>query len=245
MKKQITFLLLFCSKLLFSQEESKEEFFNQVYKDFIPEDYEYFYLEPPYIPSANEFEYAKEKPFYGRNSALSNDAEGVIKAIEKRKKNPKSSYWDFQAFKKARECFQDSLLPSFDSQDFVFTKRNIKDKERFVRPHTFFVTVKWYWSKKRREKEAWKVYKKLKELIYRPEKLQCFTFSEPIFFDGGNKAYFSFRKSDKEIDAVYKKENGIWKKDYYSSVMYICGTGIRYTTYTKEKHFKTKKKSLK
>ena len=90
MKKQITFLLLFCSKLLFSQEESKEEFFNQVYKDFIPEDYEYFYLEPPYIPSAYEFEYAKEKPFYGRNSALSNDAEGVIKAIEERKKNPES-----------------------------------------------------------------------------------------------------------------------------------------------------------
>ena len=82
MKKQITFLLLFCSKLLFSQEESKEEFFNQVYKDFIPEDYEYFYLKPPYIPSAYEFEYAKEKSF----SALSNDAEGVIKAIEERKK---------------------------------------------------------------------------------------------------------------------------------------------------------------
>ena len=54
MKKQITFLLLFCSKLLFSQEESKEEFFNQVYKDFIPEDYEYFYLEPPYIHSLLE-----------------------------------------------------------------------------------------------------------------------------------------------------------------------------------------------
>ena len=86
----------------------------------------------------------------------------------------------------------------------------------------------------------------MKELIYRPEKLECFTFSEPIFFDGGNKAYFSFRKSDKKIDAVYKKENGIWKKDYYSSVMNICGTGIRYTTtYTKEKRFKTKKKSLK
>ena len=106
MKKQITFLLLFCSKLLFSQEESKEEFFNQVYKDFIPEDYEYFYLKPPYIPSANEFEYAKEKPFYGRNSALSNDAEGVIKAIEERKKNPESSYWDFQVFKKQENVFK-------------------------------------------------------------------------------------------------------------------------------------------
>ena len=81
MKKQITFLLLFCSKLLFSQEESKEEFFNQVYKDFIPEDYEYFYLKPPYIPSAYEFEYAKEDSLFS-DPALSKDAEGVIKAIQ-------------------------------------------------------------------------------------------------------------------------------------------------------------------
>jgi hypothetical protein len=106
MKKQITFLLLFCSKLLFSQEESKEEFFNQVYKDFIPEDYEYFYLEPPYIPSANEFEYAKEKPFYGRNSALSNDAEGVIKAIEERKKIQNHRTGIFKHSKKQENVFK-------------------------------------------------------------------------------------------------------------------------------------------
>lgn len=106
MKKQITFLLLFCSKLLFSQEESKEEFFNQVYKDFIPEDYEYFYLKPPYIPSANEFEYAKEKPFYGRNSALSNDAESVIKAIEERKKIQNHRIGTFKYSKKQENVFK-------------------------------------------------------------------------------------------------------------------------------------------
>ncbi len=105
MKKQITFLLLFCFKLLFSQEESKEEFFNQVYKDFIPEDYEYFYLKPPYIPSAYEFEYAKEDSLFS-DPALSKDAEGVIKAIQERKKIQNHRIGTFKHSKKQENVFK-------------------------------------------------------------------------------------------------------------------------------------------
>lgn len=50
MKKLIFFVFILCSKILFSQVESKEMFLNQVYKDFIPENYQFFYLEEPFIP---------------------------------------------------------------------------------------------------------------------------------------------------------------------------------------------------
>ena len=145
------------------------------------------------------------------------------------------SQWDFQQLEKARECSQDSLLTFFFKQDFIYTKRKLKHKERFIHPHTFLVTVKWYWGDKRRKKEAQKVYEKCKELIYEPEKDQCYSFSEPIFFKGGNKAYITFRSSNKEIESVYKKENGNWKKDY-SEYGHICTAVFLYPpTYSKEK----------
>ena len=50
MKKLIFFVFILCSKILFSQVESKEMFLNQVYKDFIPENYQFFYLKEPFIP---------------------------------------------------------------------------------------------------------------------------------------------------------------------------------------------------
>ena len=50
MKKLIFFVFILCSKILFSQVESKEMFLNQVYKDFIPENHQFFYLKEPFIP---------------------------------------------------------------------------------------------------------------------------------------------------------------------------------------------------
>ena len=50
MKKLILCVFLLCSKMLFSQTETKEAFLNQVYKDFIPENYQFFYLKEPFIP---------------------------------------------------------------------------------------------------------------------------------------------------------------------------------------------------
>ena len=50
MSRLIFCVFLLCSKMLFSQIETKETFLNQVYKNFIPEDYRYFYVETPYIP---------------------------------------------------------------------------------------------------------------------------------------------------------------------------------------------------
>ena len=45
MSRLIFCVFLLCSKMLFSQIETKEAFLNQVYK----EDYRYFYVETPYI----------------------------------------------------------------------------------------------------------------------------------------------------------------------------------------------------
>ena len=45
MSRLICCVFLLCSKMLFSQIETKEAFLNQVYK----EDYRYFYVETPYI----------------------------------------------------------------------------------------------------------------------------------------------------------------------------------------------------
>ena len=44
MSRLIFCVFLLCSKMLFSQIETKEAFLNQVYKDFIPENYQFFYL---------------------------------------------------------------------------------------------------------------------------------------------------------------------------------------------------------
>ena len=232
MSRLIFCIFLLCSKMLFSQTETKEAFLNQVYKDFIPEDYRYFYVKTPYIPrffhNKKDIHFLKGTPFF-------EDAEDIMDAIDERKKSSVPSQWDFQQLEKARECSQDSLLTFFFKQDFIYTKRKLKDKERFIHPHTFLVTVKWYWGDKRRKKEAQKVYEKCKELIYEPEKNQCYSFSEPIFFKGGNKAYITFRSSNKEIESVYKKENGLWKEDY-SEYRHICTAGFLYpTTYSKEK----------
>ena len=42
MSRLIFCVFLLCSKMLFSQIETKEAFLNQVYKDFIPENHQFF-----------------------------------------------------------------------------------------------------------------------------------------------------------------------------------------------------------
>ena len=211
MKKLILCVFLLCSKMLFSQTETKEAFLNQVYKDFIPEDYQYFYVETPYIPhflhNKKDIHFLKGTPFF-------EDAEDIIDAIDERKKSSVPSQWDFQQLEKARECSQDSLLPfSSTINHFIHTRKKMRDEERFKSPGTYIVTVKWYWSKKRRNREEGRVYDKCYELFYKPEKQECYSFSEPIFFED-NKVYLVFHSFFYSVGYVYIKENNIWRRGY-------------------------------
>ena len=91
MKKLIFFVFILCSKILFSQVESKEMFLNQVYKDFISEEMQYFYLKEPFIPKA------PSSDFLLGELTLSqiDDYKKIIHAIEKRKKNSIIPSWNF------------------------------------------------------------------------------------------------------------------------------------------------------
>ena len=163
MKKLIFFVFILCSKILFSQVESKEMFLNQVYKDFIPENYQFFYLKEPFIPKT------PSSDFLLGELTLSqiDDYKKIIHTIEKRKKDSIIPSWNFQTLeKRARKCCQDSLLPfSRTLNHFVHTRKKMRDEERFKSPGTYIVTVKWYWSKKRRNREEGRVYDKCYELF--------------------------------------------------------------------------------
>ena len=121
MKKLILCVFLLCSKMLFSQTETKEAFLNQVYKDFIPEDFRYFYLKEPFIPKT------PSSDFLLGELTLSqiDDYKKIIHAIEKRKKDSIIPSWNFQMLeKKARKCSQDSLLPfSPTINHFIHTRK--------------------------------------------------------------------------------------------------------------------------
>ena len=211
MKKLILCVFLLCSKMLFSQTETKEAFLNQVYKDFIPENYQFFYLKEPFIPKT------PSSDFLLGELTLSqiDDYKKIIHAIEKRKKDSIIPSWNFQMLeKRARKCCQDSLLPFSPTINyFIHTRKKMRDEERFKSPSTYIVTVKWYWSKKRRNREEGRVYNKCYELFYKPEKQECYSFSEPIFFED-NKVYLVFHSFFYSVGYVYIKENNIWRRGY-------------------------------
>ena len=96
MKKLILCVFLLCSKMLFSQTETKEAFLNQVYKDFIPENYQFFYLKEPFIPKT------PSSDFLLGELTLSqiDDYKKIIHTIEKRKKDSIIPSWNFQMLEK-------------------------------------------------------------------------------------------------------------------------------------------------
>jgi len=160
-------------------------FLNQVYKDFIPENYQFFYLEEPFIPKT------PSSDFLLGELTLSqiDDYKKIIHAIEKRKKDSIIPSSNFQMLeKRARKCCQDSLLP-------------------------FSSTLNHFVRKKRRNREEGRVYDKCYELFYKPEKQECYSFSEPIFFED-NKVYLVFHSFFYSVGYVYIKENNIWRRGY-------------------------------
>ena len=50
-------------------------------------------------------------------------------------------------------------------------------------------------------------------LFYKPEKQECYSFSEPIFFED-NKVYLVFHSFFYSVGYVYIKENNIWRRGY-------------------------------
>ena len=99
MSRLIFCVFLLCSKMLFSQIETKEAFLNQVYKDFIPENYHFFYLKEPFIPKTPSCDFLLGE----LTLSQIDDYKKIIHAIEKRKKDSIIPSWNFQMLEKKQE----------------------------------------------------------------------------------------------------------------------------------------------
>lgn len=217
MKTIYYILFFFNSMIVFSQinsieqkKISNEDFINQIYLDYIPSDYKYYYLQKEAYPINNDILNDIES-IHKENEVI-----GLYDLREKISDLLNTKYeWKINAIAKAKVCNSDSLKVSpreLNPITYFFVDSIVTHNNRIVKSKIFLVTVKKRWSLKKKIKAGdlqWKVYKD----NYRFENNMCFTFSIPIFFNNEKNALIIFEDKSQTIYRIYSKKKDTWKKE--------------------------------
>lgn len=206
---------------LFGQKSAIENLINQVATDEVPENFGYYFLiskslEQPKIYDSLQKHQIRELIIPGNDFPIDliyNQSKETIDWKNYNLKNVKYPEENIYV-----------TSPPID-KDIQFVKYNI-DPNKFdslfknKKPHTLLVKKKWIWNKKR----VWTNKKFYNELV-KAEKMDdmqkleekvYFQFSKPIFSEDNKYARVSIfknrRKNGDGFTALYKNENGIWKK---------------------------------
>jgi len=223
MRYSINILLLIFTLSCFGQKTEIESLVNQIAYQEIPENFKFYYLVQKSLPQP---EVLDSISLYRKTTLLRQDLNFPLEFINE--KNNENVDWEKYDLKKVKYVineynYQTTSPPT--SKKVKFVKYNI-DQEEFdslidsKKPHTLIVKKKWLWNKKRIWKnkkfynelvKAWKLDKKQN----REEKIY-FQFSKPIFSKDKQYAKVSIFKSRRcngnGFTAIYKNNNGIWKK---------------------------------
>lgn len=223
MKKTIFILFLIITSFSFGQKSDIENLINQISNNEVPEDFKFYYLVQK---SLHQPEIYDSISLYQKTTLLRQDLNFPLELTNER--NNESVNWKKYSFKKVKFVlneynYQTTSPPTSKKVEFVRYNTDEKELERLnnnKKPHTLIIRKKWLWNKRRiwdNEKfkkelvKAWNLEEKqnLEEKIY-------FQFSKPIFSKNGKYARVSILKNRRcngnGFTAIYKKNNGIWKK---------------------------------
>ena len=223
MQRIILIILFFISTNIFGQKAEIEDLINQIAKTEIPSNFEYYFIvsksfEQPKI-------YDSIQNYLIRELRMS-DIDFPINLIYEL--NEEIADWKKYDLKNSKYVINEYSYPTTSpptSKIVQFVKYNIDQREydsliQNKKPHTLIVKKKWFWSKRKIWKnkkfhdeliKAWKIdeEKNIEEKVY-------FQFSKPIFSKDKKYAKVSIFKrrrcNGNGFTALYKNENGIWKK---------------------------------
>lgn len=220
--KRLSFILLLISSLSFGQKTDIEELINQVAKDEVPENFEYYFLVSKSLEKKDTYDTIQN--FQIRELKMI-DKNFQSKFIQKKLAAPID--WKNYNLKNVHYVSNEFLSTSSPPRNMNvhFVKFNINQKKydslvKNKKPYTLIVKKKWVWNKNR----IWS-NKKFHELLTKAwekdkkeniEEEVFFLFSKPIFSENKNYAKISISKNERcykeNFMVLYRKDNGIWKK---------------------------------
>lgn len=231
--KQTIFIISFLLTLnIFGQNSDIENLINQIAKSEVPENFEYYFLVPKSIK--------QPKIYYSIQNYQIRELKMTDKSFETNllyKEYNETTDWKNYELENVRYVpseYNNPVSPP-RSKNVRFVKYNIKPEmyDSLIEnkaPFTLIVKKKWYWNKnriwknKRFYNELLNAWNKDKEINI--EEKIFFRFSKPVFSKDKNYARIAIWKNRRcegtGFTAVYRNENGNWKKLIeYNQLSYI------------------------
>lgn len=224
MKHKLLIFSIFFNLNLFGQKSDIECLINQIVKDEVPENFEYYFLVPRSLEQQkidDSLQNYQIREFKMVDKDFPND---LIYTESKETINWRNYDLNNAIYVPDEYNYSHTLSPP-KTKKVRFVKYNINQKKydslvKNKEPYTLIVKKKWLWSKKR----IWNNSKLYNDLIKNwkmddknnPEENVYFHFSKPIFSE--NKKYslvsiFKMRHCDGDgFTALYRNDYGTWKK---------------------------------
>ena len=213
MQKIIFIIIIFqISNISFGQNADFENLINQIYKDQVPENFEYYNLvDSSFVTKFDKYSLELDEISFLQKHYSDFPYEELINASN----NCYVISWNNYDLKNAKIYSIDSI-PKFESQfriniivPYKISQVEFDSLNRKKKNYEVIVPVKKYWSEKRIDREIHKAWEKYSNSIEKENKTY-FRFSTPLIVN--NYALVTLNQSGRGATYIYKNTNGIWKQ---------------------------------
>jgi hypothetical protein len=222
MSKLIFSIFLLVSINIYGQKSEIEELINQIAKNEVPENFDYYFVVSKSLEQPKIFDSIQN---YHIEEFRTTDKDVILNLYyENNKERTDWKNYDLKNTKFVIDEYKHPTTSPPTSKNVHFVKYNINRRKydsllENRKPQTLIVKKKWFWNKKR----IWSNKNFHKELLKaweidnekNPEENIYFEFSKPIFSADKKYAKVSVFKNRRcnggGFTALYKNVNGIWK----------------------------------